>query len=118
MIKYDGMIVGNTNQKLYFTQSSFTRSYFGYCLARCSFNKHRSCTTKIPALRAFSAAASCMTPSCILLIEGPADPQVPLVLDSPHSGREFPADFDPAVSLFDLRDGEDCYVDELFMEPA
>jgi N-formylglutamate amidohydrolase len=42
-------------------------------------------------------------------------PAVPLVLDSPHSGREFPADFDAAVSEFDLRDGEDCYVDELYL---
>jgi N-formylglutamate amidohydrolase len=40
--------------------------------------------------------------------------QVPLVLDSPHSGRDFPADFDAAVSEFDLREGEDCYVDELY----
>jgi N-formylglutamate amidohydrolase len=45
---------------------------------------------------------------------GPAVAQVPLVLDSPHSGRDFPADFDAAVSEFDLREGEDCYVDELY----
>jgi len=38
----------------------------------------------------------------------------PLVLDSPHSGCDFPADFDAAVSEFDLRDGEDCFVDELY----
>jgi N-formylglutamate amidohydrolase len=42
-------------------------------------------------------------------------PAIPLLLDSPHSGREFPADFDAAVSEFDLRDGEDCYVDELYL---
>jgi N-formylglutamate amidohydrolase len=36
------------------------------------------------------------------------------VLDSPHSGHEFPADFDAVVSEFDLRDGEDCFVDELY----
>ena len=46
---------------------------------------------------------------------GPADPVVPLVLDSPHSGCEFPADFDAHVSEFDLRDGEDCFIDELYM---
>jgi N-formylglutamate amidohydrolase len=40
---------------------------------------------------------------------------VPLVLDSPHSGVDFPADFDAAVSEFDLRDGEDCFVDELYL---
>jgi N-formylglutamate amidohydrolase len=50
----------------------------------------------------------------MLRIHGSA-PAVPLVLDSPHSGREFPADFDAAVSEFDLRDGEDCYVDELYL---
>ncbi len=46
---------------------------------------------------------------------GPRQPHVPLVLDSPHSGFQFPADFDAAVSEFDLRDGEDCFVDELYM---
>jgi N-formylglutamate amidohydrolase len=50
----------------------------------------------------------------MLRVHGSA-PAVPLVLDSPHSGREFPADFDAAVSEFDLRDGEDCYVDELYL---
>ena len=39
---------------------------------------------------------------------------VPLVLDSPHSGREFPGDFDAIVSETELREGEDCYVDELW----
>jgi N-formylglutamate amidohydrolase len=46
---------------------------------------------------------------------GPAAAAVPLVLDSPHSGRDFPADFDAAVSEFDLREGEDCFVDELYL---
>lgn len=41
-------------------------------------------------------------------------PAVPLVLDSPHSGRDFPADFDAIVSETELRDAEDCYVDELY----
>jgi len=39
---------------------------------------------------------------------------VPLVLDSPHSGREFPADFDAVVGEDELREAEDCYVDELY----
>ncbi len=47
-------------------------------------------------------------------IDGPAEPRVPLLLDSPHSGHEFPSDFGAAVSEFDLRDGEDCFVDELY----
>jgi N-formylglutamate amidohydrolase len=50
-----------------------------------------------------------------LKLHGPARPRVALVLDSPHSGIEFPADFDAAVSEFDLRDGEDCFVDELYL---
>lgn len=39
---------------------------------------------------------------------------VPLVLDSPHSGTEYPADFLPAVPLAALRNAEDGFVDELF----
>ena len=42
------------------------------------------------------------------------NPVVPLVLDSPHSGHEFPADFDAVVSEAQLRESEDCYVDELY----
>ncbi len=48
-------------------------------------------------------------------IDGPADPRVPLLLDSPHSGHAFPTDFGAAVSEFELRDGEDCFVDELYL---
>ena len=54
-------------------------------------------------------------PSATLRIDGPAEPRVPLLLDSPHSGHDFPADFGAAVSEFDLRDGEDCFVDELYL---
>ena len=50
-------------------------------------------------------------------VHGPAAPRVPLVLDSPHSGFVFPADMRSAVSEFDLRDGEDCFIDELY-QPA
>jgi N-formylglutamate amidohydrolase len=50
-------------------------------------------------------------------VHGPAAPQVPLLLDSPHSGFRFPADMQAAVSEFDLRDGEDCFIDELY-QPA
>ena len=49
-----------------------------------------------------------------VVIHGPAEPRVALLLDSPHSGHEFPADFDAALSEFDLRDGEDSFVDELY----
>ena len=39
---------------------------------------------------------------------------VPLVLDSPHSGTEYPEDFRAAVSVELLRQAEDSYVDELY----
>ena len=42
------------------------------------------------------------------------NPAVPLVLDSPHSGHDFPADFDAIVSEAELRESEDTYVDELY----
>ena len=42
------------------------------------------------------------------------NPAVPLVLDSPHSGHDFPADFDAIVGEAELRESEDCYVDELY----
>jgi len=49
-----------------------------------------------------------------LEIRGPAQAAIALVLDSPHSGHAFPDDFGAAVSEADLREGEDCYVDELY----
>ncbi|HTN47863.1 MAG TPA: N-formylglutamate amidohydrolase [Burkholderiaceae bacterium] len=50
-----------------------------------------------------------------IFLHGPQRPAIGLVLDSPHSGVEFPADFDAAVSEFDLREGEDCFVDQLYL---
>lgn len=47
-------------------------------------------------------------------IRGPQQAELPLVLDSPHSGNRFPADFDAVVSEAELREAEDCYVDELW----
>ena len=49
------------------------------------------------------------------VVHGAAAPRVPLVLDSPHSGFAFPADFGSRLSEFDLREGEDCFVDELYL---
>ena len=40
--------------------------------------------------------------------------EVPVVLDSPHSGRIYPADFRHAMSPERVRRLEDAYVDELF----
>jgi N-formylglutamate amidohydrolase len=59
-----------------------------------------------------------MNPGEACEIRGPRAPAVPLVLDSPHSGNRFPADFDAIVSERDLRDAEDCYVDELYAAAA
>ena len=47
-------------------------------------------------------------------IRRPAAPLLPLVLDSPHSGNRFPEDFDASVAEGELREAEDCYVDELW----
>ncbi len=46
---------------------------------------------------------------------GPDAPVQPLFLDSPHSGFDFPDDFGSLLGEFDLRDGEDCFVDELYL---
>jgi len=42
----------------------------------------------------------------------PGDP-LPLIYDSPHSGRYYPEDFRYKPPLEVLRRGEDAYVDEL-----
>lgn len=49
-----------------------------------------------------------------LLLHGPSLPARPVVLDSPHSGFAMPDDFGAALSDDDLREGEDCFVDELW----
>ncbi len=54
-------------------------------------------------------------PAPAFVVHGPEAARVPLVLDSPHSGFDFPADFGSVLSEFDLREGEDCFVDELYL---
>ena len=54
----------------------------------------------------------------VLRVHGPAVPQRPLVLDSPHSGFEMPADFDSVLPAEALRDGEDCFIDVLWSPAA
>lgn len=44
----------------------------------------------------------------------PTGTHVPLVLDSPHSGTDYPADFGAAMPLERLRETEDSFVDELY----
>lgn len=51
----------------------------------------------------------------VLRIHGPRQAALPLVLDSPHSGTRMPADFGSALPESDLRDGEDCFIDELYL---
>lgn len=41
-------------------------------------------------------------------------PAVPVVFDSPHSGRDYPVDFGAALPVEALRSAEDAFVDELF----
>jgi N-formylglutamate amidohydrolase len=48
----------------------------------------------------------------------PAPPRTSIVLDSPHSGRWMPPDFGAAVSEAELREGEDCFIDELYAPAA
>jgi N-formylglutamate amidohydrolase len=54
------------------------------------------------------------SPFTPILVHEPSAPLVPLVLDSPHSGQAFPDDFAAIVSTQDLRDGEDCFIDDLY----
>ncbi len=53
----------------------------------------------------------------VLVVHGPDSPALPLVLDSPHSGRRMPPDFASIRSADELREGEDSFIDELY-QPA
>lgn len=44
----------------------------------------------------------------------PTGRAVPAVFDSPHSGRNYPRDFDFSLPMVDMRYAEDAFVDELF----
>jgi N-formylglutamate amidohydrolase len=50
----------------------------------------------------------------VLFRRDPTAFEVPLVLDSPHSGTHYPDDFGYACPLSVLRTAEDTYVDELY----
>ena len=58
-------------------------------------------------------SAAAFAPAFVL--HGPVAAKTPIVLDSPHSGDAFPADFGSVLPEFDLREGEDCFVDQLWM---
>ena len=46
----------------------------------------------------------------------PEKPVAPIIVDSPHSGTNYPTDFDCLVPNIMLRRAEDSYVDELFSD--
>lgn len=50
----------------------------------------------------------------VLTIEGQAAQSLPLVLDSPHSGTAYPADFGAIAPMHLLRNAEDTHVHRLF----
>jgi N-formylglutamate deformylase len=50
----------------------------------------------------------------VLYRRDPETSEVPLVFDSPHSGTDYPQDFDFTCPLPVLRSAEDTYVDELY----
>lgn len=50
----------------------------------------------------------------IVKIARPEGRPVPVVFDSPHSGRGYPADFGHACAQEDMERAEDSYVDDLF----
>src|ERR1043165_9926073 len=60
-----------------------------------------------------SAATGLEIPG-VLWRRGPHDDPLPLVLDSPHSGRVYPEEFAYCCPLPVLRRAEGCYVDALF----
>ena len=65
--------------------------------------------------RGYAAVVTASNFGSAFVVHGPPEPRVPLVLDSPHSGFAFPADFRSRLSEFDLREGEDCFVDQLYL---
>ena len=51
----------------------------------------------------------------VLIVHGESATPRSLVLDSPHSGRTMPADFGSVRTAEELRDGEDCDIDHLWL---
>lgn len=52
-------------------------------------------------------------PGLYTVVEPQGGPTVPLFVDSPHSGRDYPADFGSRLALADLRRAEDSYMDRV-----
>lgn len=51
-----------------------------------------------------------------VIVEAPRTPAVPVVVDSPHSGMEFPQSFRPSASFAAIQTTWDAFVDELWGE--
>ncbi len=51
----------------------------------------------------------------VLAREYPRGEAVPVMFDSPHSGRRYPADFGHIAEELQLRRAEDAYLDELYV---
>ncbi|MBX3643755.1 MAG: N-formylglutamate amidohydrolase [Rubrivivax sp.] len=54
------------------------------------------------------------TPAPPVSVRRPAHAALPIVIDSPHSGTDYPADFGYSAPFELLRRGEDLYVDQLY----
>lgn len=52
--------------------------------------------------------------SAFVLSPPSIQPAIPLILDSPHSGQQYPADFGSCQPLTVLREGEDAFVERLY----
>jgi N-formylglutamate deformylase len=62
------------------------------------------------------ALRSYCLPGVLERVEPPDHALAPVVVDSPHSGREYPEDFGHAAPLELLRRAEDAFVDELIAD--
>ena len=51
----------------------------------------------------------------LLRIHRPQLPAWPVLPDAPHSGLSMPAAIGAALPAADLREGQDCFIDELWM---
>lgn len=49
-----------------------------------------------------------------IIIESPRADSLPLLFDSPHSGTNYPADFDHVLDRMTLRRSEDAFIEELY----
>ncbi len=77
--------------------------------------------TPMPAHLARAASGHMMDQPLVTALDGllerqPRGARVPVIFTSPHSGRDYPADFVASARLDaqSLRRSEDCFVDELF----